>query len=95
MQIDRKQVEYVAGLSRLNMTPEELDRLVEQLSDIVTYFDKLNELDTDDVEPLTNPSGLANVFRADVSRPSLPREQALANSPEQTRGQYRVPQVIE
>ena len=95
MRINQEQAEYVAGLSRLEMAPEELQRFADQMSGIVSYFDKLNELDTSGVPPLTNPSGLENSFRPDELRPSLPREQALANSPEQTRGHYRVPQVIE
>ncbi len=95
MRIDPQQAEYVAGLSRLKMSPAELEKFAAQLSEIVSYFDKLNELDTSDAEPLTNPSGGENVFRPDAPRPSLPREQALANSPEQTRGCYRAPRVIE
>ena len=95
MRIDHKQAEYVANLSRLSMSDDELDKFAEQLSGIVTYFDKLDELDTDNVEPLTNPSGLANALRADELKPSLPRDAALANSPAQAAGHYRVPQVIE
>ena len=95
MSISIEQVEHVAKLSRIRMDPESLGKFAAQLDAIVSYVDKLSELDTSDVEPLTNASGLSNVFRPDELRPSLARETALANSPAQTHGHYRVPKVIE
>ena len=95
MSISTQEVEYVANLSRIKLDPEALKTFAAQLGDIVAYIDKLNELDTSGVEPLTNASGLANVLRADELRPSLDRTQALANSPDQAEGHYRVPKVID
>lgn len=95
MSISVEQVEHVAKLSRISMDPESLSTFAAQLDAIVSYVDKLSELDTSGVEPLTNASGLTNVFRPDEPRPSLPRDSALSNSPAQTHGHYRVPKVIE
>ena len=95
MEITVDLVEYVAKLSRLNVDPDELPQFASQLADIVAYIDKLEELDTDGVEPLTNVSGLTNVLRPDNPRPSLARDDALKNSPQQTGGCYRVPRVVQ
>lgn len=66
-----------------------------QLGRIVTYIEQLNELNTDDVEMAFHTWDMKNVFREDVPRPSLPREEALANAPDRTRDAYKVPRVIE
>ena len=95
MSIGREQVEYVANLSRIWLDEEEKDTFARQLADIVSYIDKLNELDTSDVEPLTNVSGLTNVFREDKLRPSFERDDMLRNSPKQAYGYYQVPKIIE
>jgi aspartyl-tRNA(Asn)/glutamyl-tRNA(Gln) amidotransferase subunit C len=93
--IDRATVEHVAKLSRLALTDDELALFEEQLSRIIGYFDTLNELDTEDVEPLSHPFGLRNVFREDKVTPSAPRADALANAPASTDEAYKVPVVVE
>ncbi|MNJ01430.1 Aspartyl/glutamyl-tRNA(Asn/Gln) amidotransferase subunit C [compost metagenome] len=62
---------------------------------ILKYAEKLNELNTDDVEPTSHPMPLSNVMREDVSRPSLPIEKVLLNAPDEEDGQIKVPAVLE
>ena len=93
--IDKATVEHVATLSRLALTAEELALFEKQLRDIIGYFDKLNELDTDGVAPLSHPLGLRNVFRDDAVRPSMPRDDALSNAPARTDEAYKVPVVVD
>ena len=93
--IDRATVEHVAKLSRLALTEDELALFQRQLSDIVSYFDKLSALDTEGVDPLSHPLGLANVFRCDAVKTSATREEALSNAPARTAEAYKVPVVVE
>jgi aspartyl-tRNA(Asn)/glutamyl-tRNA(Gln) amidotransferase subunit C len=95
MSLTRQDVEKVALLARLKLSDEELDHFTEQLSQIVTYVDQLAELDTENVEPLAHPLDVTNVFREDEVRPSIDREQALANAPKQDSEFYLVPPVLE
>ena len=94
-EIDRATVEHVAKLSRLALSEEELALFETQLSNILGHFDKLNELDTNGVEPLSHPLGLRNVFRGDDVKPSAPREEALSNAPARTDEAYKVPVVVD
>ncbi|CAM3583694.1 Asp-tRNA(Asn)/Glu-tRNA(Gln) amidotransferase subunit GatC [Hydrogenibacillus schlegelii] len=93
--ITREQVEHVADLARLSLTPEEAERLTEQLNQILAFAHKLNELDTSGVEPTSHVLPLANVMRDDEVRPSIPREEALKNAPDHADGLFRVPKAIE
>ena len=93
--IDRHTVEHVAKLSRLALNEDELQLFEAQLSRILDYIDKLKELDTGNVEPLSHPLGLKNVFREDKVKPSAPREQALSNAPDKTEEAYKVPVVVD
>ncbi|PTX60794.1 aspartyl/glutamyl-tRNA(Asn/Gln) amidotransferase subunit C [Melghirimyces profundicolus] len=95
MAISKDQVEHVAKLARLNLTEEEAKVYTEQLNDILKFAEKLNELDTEDVEPTSHVRPMANVLREDKSRPSLDREKALLNAPEKKDGMFRVPDVFE
>jgi aspartyl-tRNA(Asn)/glutamyl-tRNA(Gln) amidotransferase subunit C len=95
MALQRDDVAKIARLSRIAMSDEELDRFAEQLSRIVTYFDKLNELDTADVEPLSHALPVANVFRDDEPQPSLPPEAAVANAPDRSGTMFKVPRVLD
>lgn len=90
-----KDVEQVAALARLALSDEEKAKFAEQLGAILRYVEKLNELDTDGVEPTSHVLPLANVMREDEPRPSWPREQVLANAPDEENGQFRVPSVLE
>ena len=95
MAIDRKTVENVAKLARLQLTPEELDRYGRQLGAILDYIAKLEKLDVQGLEPLAQAVDTQNVFREDVPRPGLPREAALQNAPEMTDDFFIVPKIIE
>ena len=94
MGLTRQEVEKVALLARLQFTPAELDTLTEHLGQIVDYMQLLGEVDTANVEPMAHPVDIANVFRDDVVRPSLPREEALANAPHHDKEFYLVPAVL-
>jgi aspartyl-tRNA(Asn)/glutamyl-tRNA(Gln) amidotransferase subunit C len=93
--IQRKDVEHVARLARLALTDAEIERMREQLNGILAYIEKLNELDTSDVEPTSHAVPLVNVMRDDEAGPCLPREEALANAPDRAGEFFRVPRNIE
>ena len=95
MAIERKTVEHVAKLSRLQLSGEELDRYGPQLAAILDYIAKLEKLDVSGAEPLVHPAESANVFREDLPEPSLPRAEALKNAPEKTDDFFVVPKVVE
>lgn len=94
MAISEKQVEQVAHLARLKLTEPEKQLFTEQLTAIMEYVDKLNELNTEMVEPLHHILPVYNVFRKDEVRPGIPREEILANAPLVEDGQYKVPRII-
>ncbi len=95
MDIDIKQIEQVATLSRIKLTDEEKDVFREQLTDILGYIEKLNELDTDDVQPMAYATSINNVFREDQQKSSFPRQEILELSPSSANGFFKVPKVLE
>lgn len=95
MDISIKQIEQVASLSRIKLTDEEKDIFREQLTDILGYIEKLNELDTDDVPPMAYATSLKNVFREDKQEPSFARQEILELSPSSANGFFKVPKVLE
>jgi aspartyl-tRNA(Asn)/glutamyl-tRNA(Gln) amidotransferase subunit C len=95
MAIERKTVEKVAKLARLQLSGEELDRYGAQLGAILDYIAKLEKLDVSGLEPLAHAVATSNVFRADEPRPCLTREAALQNAPEKTGDFFIVPKIIE
>ncbi|GIO43221.1 Asp-tRNA(Asn)/Glu-tRNA(Gln) amidotransferase subunit GatC [Paenibacillus apis] len=95
MSIQVNDVEHVAKLARLNLTEEERETFTEQLNAILQYAEKLNELDTDQVEPTTHVLHLSNVMREDEVRESLPQEKVFRNAPEEEDGQFKVPAVLD
>ncbi len=92
--ITKKDVEYVAGLARLEFSEEEKERLVKTLGDILEYAQKLNQVDTNSVKPTAHILPLSNVYREDRVRPSMDREKILGNAPDSSNGCFRVPRVI-
>ncbi len=86
MKITRQEVEHVARLARLKLSEREQDVFTDQLSNILTYVEQLNELDTKGVEPTSHVLDIRNVMRDDVAEESLPQERALANAPEKAAG---------
>ncbi|MFM9280396.1 Asp-tRNA(Asn)/Glu-tRNA(Gln) amidotransferase subunit GatC [Paenibacillus jiagnxiensis] len=95
MNISLENVRHVAKLSRLNLTSAEEELMTEQLNAILHYAEKLNELDTDDVEPTTHVLHVSNVMREDEVRQSLSLEQVMRNAPEEEDGQFKVPAILE
>ncbi|MFA6472819.1 MAG: Asp-tRNA(Asn)/Glu-tRNA(Gln) amidotransferase subunit GatC [Candidatus Latescibacterota bacterium] len=95
MAVNRKDVDTVAVLARLSFTDGEKEKMTGTLNEILGYFDKLSELDTENVEPLTHILPVQNVMRDDVVCPSLSQETALANAPQKERGHFVIPKVIE
>ncbi|MBN1818802.1 MAG: Asp-tRNA(Asn)/Glu-tRNA(Gln) amidotransferase subunit GatC [Sedimentisphaerales bacterium] len=93
--IDADQVRQVAKLSRLELTGQEIEQFAGQLSEILGYFEKLNELDTSQVQPLAHCLPIHNVFREDQIRRSLSTEEALANAPDREDEFYKVPKILD
>jgi aspartyl-tRNA(Asn)/glutamyl-tRNA(Gln) amidotransferase subunit C len=95
MKITLEDVEKVAKLARLEVTPAEKEAFAKQLSQILTHVEKLREYDTKGVEPTAAVLGQVNVFREDIVRASLPVDKALANVPEREGDGFAVPKIIE
>ncbi|MGA8941490.1 MAG: Asp-tRNA(Asn)/Glu-tRNA(Gln) amidotransferase subunit GatC [Thermoactinomyces sp.] len=95
MAISKEEVYKVATLARLKLTEQEADQFTSQLNDILEFANKLNELDTENVQPTSHVLPIHNVFREDEVRPSIDREKALQNAPEQRDGMFYVPAVFE
>jgi aspartyl-tRNA(Asn)/glutamyl-tRNA(Gln) amidotransferase subunit C len=89
------EIEHVALLARLKLTDKEKELFSKQVGGIIEYIEKLNELDTSDVEPTAHVHPVKNVFREDNLIPSLPRNKVLQNSPGSDETFYRVPKIIE
>ena len=94
MSISREEVEKVSLLSRLLLSDDELAKMTAQLGRILEYVEQLNELDTEDVEPLSHALDVADVLREDRVTDSLPRQDALANAPSSDDECYLVPAVL-
>ena len=93
--ITLQEVEQVARLARLALSPEEKERMRRELDGILAYIDKLRALDTEGVEPTSHAVPMTNVMREDAPRPSLPRADMLANAPDPSGDLFRVPKIIE
>ena len=92
--ITAEQVRQVAKLSRLSLSPDQVDDYARQLSAILDYVQKLNELDLDGVEPLYHPGDRHSVTRDDQPGPSLDTAEALQNAPDRCGPFFRVPRVL-
>lgn len=92
--ITSEDVDYVAGLAQLSLDEEAKACLVKEMGDILAYMDKLNELDTSDVEPMMHVQGMTNVYREDVVGDSLDREAALENAPSSDGEYFLVPRIL-
>ena len=95
MSIDRKAVDHVARLARLDLSDDERTRMQAELSAILEHAERIQTLDLDGLEPTSHPVPLKNMMRADEVTPSLGQEAALANGPEVEDGRFRVPRIIE
>jgi len=88
-------IQYVAHLARLHLSPDEEKKLGTQLDGILGYIEKLKELDVAQVEPTAHAVPLVNVTRPDEIRPSLPHDDALRNAPAQANGLFMMPKIVE
>ena len=93
--ISQKDVEKVAKLSRLQLSEQEVKEFAGQLSAILEYVEKLNELDTNNVEPLAHCLPISNVFRADEVKESMGTEKTLANAPQKDGDFFKVPKILD
>jgi len=93
--IDQAQVKKVAKLSRLQLTEAEVDEFTHQLSAILDYMEKLNELDTSNVESLAHCLPITNIFREDCVKESLGTEKTLANAPQRDGDFFKVPKILD
>lgn len=95
MKLTKEDVVYVAELARLEFNDDELQVFGGQLTSILDYAEKLNQLDTSNVKPTAHVLPVNNVLREDLVVPSLDREKVLQNAPSQENGCFKVPKVIE
>lgn len=95
MSVTKKDVEYVAELARLEFSEDQKVKLQEDLNSVLQYIDKLNELDTDDVDIIVNPYYIENRFREDEIEPSMELSDVIKNAPMNLEEYVLVPKVIE
>ncbi len=92
--ITKNEVEYVAKLAKLEFNEEEKEEFTSQLNSILDYFKKLNELDTEKVEPTAYVVSMANLLNEDEIKPSLSQEEVLANNKYVKKGYFKVPKIM-
>ena len=94
MSISKEDVDKIARLAKLELSEDERNKFAKQLGDIISYVEKLDEVDVSNVEPLAHVNDLMKVTRDDKSRPSLDKEQVFRNSPQHDKDYFLVPKVI-
>ena len=94
MAVTKRDVEKIAELARLKFSDEKLNNFTPQMNEILNYMEKLNELDTKNVEPLSHPVEQTNVFRNDEIKFSISTGEALKNAPVKDEHYFKVPKVI-
>ena len=92
--ISRDEAAHVARLARLRFSDDELDELAAQLSAVLDHAADVEALDVSGIEPASHPQPLTDVTRADEVRPSLARDEVLAQAPSVAEGQFRVPPIL-
>jgi aspartyl-tRNA(Asn)/glutamyl-tRNA(Gln) amidotransferase subunit C len=88
-------VKYVANLARIHLSDDEQHRFGAQLNHVLSYIEKLRELDVTNVEPTAHAFPLVNVTRPDEARPSISHEDAMRNAPSKANGLFLVPKIVE
>ena len=94
MTIDKNEVLRIAKLAKLKLTEREIEIYGKDMNEILDYMEKLNELDTTNVEPLSYPVERETAFREDKVNESIPRNEALKNAPDTDGEFFKVPKVI-
>ena len=95
MDIDKKLVKKIATLSRIKVEENEVERFSNELSKIISWVEKLNEVDTKDIIPITNPSDIKIPYRKDEINDGKIKDKILKNAPEKKAGYFIVPKVVE
>jgi aspartyl-tRNA(Asn)/glutamyl-tRNA(Gln) amidotransferase subunit C len=95
MKIDRALLDKIAHLSRLEIEEKDVEKTMKDMTAIVEWVEKLKEVDTEGVEPLTTMSFEINVLREDIPKEHLDHDQALLNAPQKDKDYFRVPKVLE
>jgi aspartyl-tRNA(Asn)/glutamyl-tRNA(Gln) amidotransferase subunit C len=95
MKIDRQLLDKIAHLARLEFDEKDAEKMMQDMTEIVNWVEKLNEVDTTGVEPLTTMSHEINALREDEVKAHLPHDLALVNAPKKDADFFRVPKVIE
>jgi len=93
--IDESQVRKVAKLARLELSDVEVEEFASQLSAILDYVARMNELNTEGIEPLAHCLAVNNIFREDIAKKSLGTEKTLANAPQRDGAFFKVPKILE
>lgn len=95
MSVTVEEVRHIADLARLRFSDEEEEQLAEEMNQVLDHMDKLSELDTEDVEPMSHVLDISNVYRDDEAEQRITREEALKNAPHADHQYFRVPKVID
>ncbi len=93
MQIDEELIRHIANSSKLNLTQQEIKKFAPQLKEVLDYFEKIKEFDSEGIEPSFHPIKVSDVLREDEEEPSLTQEDALRNA-EQKDGYFKGPGAI-
>jgi aspartyl-tRNA(Asn)/glutamyl-tRNA(Gln) amidotransferase subunit C len=95
IQLTKEDVARVGLLGRLALSDSEMEGLVGQLNGLMAHFERLQDVNTEGIEPTSHPVAMRNVLRDDVALPSLPRDVATSNAPETRDGNFIVPQIVD
>jgi aspartyl-tRNA(Asn)/glutamyl-tRNA(Gln) amidotransferase subunit C len=95
MNLSKDQASYIASLARLKLTEKEAEEFTSQLNDILQFAKQLEQLDTEEIEPMSHALAMTNILRDDVVEPSIDQEEALQNAPEKQEGMFKVPGVFQ
>ena len=95
MKITKKDIEHIAHLGRLELAPDEVELYTEQVDRILQYMDKLNSLNTEEIEPTSHAMPVVCVLREDEAKRSLSTDESIQNAPEKKGGFFKVPPIIE
>ncbi|MBK5280079.1 MAG: Asp-tRNA(Asn)/Glu-tRNA(Gln) amidotransferase subunit GatC [Bacteroidia bacterium] len=95
MKIDRAQLDKIAHLARLEFDEQDAEKMMKDMTNIVSFIEKLNEVDTEGIEPLTTMSHEVNALREDEVKPHLTHEEVLKNAPKKDLEYFLVPKVLE
>ncbi len=93
--VTENDVKHIAKLAKLTFEDEEIGRFVDELNSILDYINKLNELDTSNIEPTSHVLDISNVTRPDTPERKITQDEALKNAPEEGYGHFKVPRIIE